>query len=82
MLWKHLDGQACVIFTVIIHPDFYRRAYNSQTFMNFLLMLIYEGLENKYSQFKLDPSKFDRLFSSFVHQLKKKQQQQQQYTYK
>ncbi|CAF1659446.1 unnamed protein product [Adineta ricciae] len=51
---KH--GQACVIFTVIIHPDFYRRAYNSQTFMNFLLMLIYEGLENKYPQFKLDPT--------------------------
>jgi hypothetical protein len=50
----YLDGQACIIFTVIIHPDFFRRAHSSQTFMNFLLTLIYEGLENKYPQFKLD----------------------------
>ncbi|UJR14662.1 hypothetical protein I4U23_001655 [Adineta vaga] len=50
---KH--GQGCVIFTVIIHPNFYHRAQSSPTFMNFLLMLIYEGLENKYPQFKLDP---------------------------
>jgi len=52
-----LDGQACIIFTVIIHPDFFRRAHSSQTFMNFLLTLIYEGLENKYPQFKLDTGK-------------------------
>ncbi|CAF5098198.1 unnamed protein product [Rotaria magnacalcarata] len=49
---KH--GQACTIFTVIIHPDFYRRAHSSPTFMNFLLTLMYEGLESKYPQFKLD----------------------------
>lgn len=54
-----LDGQACIIFTIIIHPDFYRRAHSSQTFMNFLLTLIYEGLENKYPQFKLDTGKID-----------------------
>ena len=51
------DGQACIIFTVIIHPDFFRRAQTSTTFMNFLLTLIYEGLESKYSQFKLDTGK-------------------------
>ncbi|CAF3595300.1 unnamed protein product [Rotaria sp. Silwood1] len=51
------NGQACTIFTVIIHPDFFRRAHSSQTFMNFLLTLIYEGLENKYPQFKLDTGK-------------------------
>jgi len=31
--------------------------------MNFLLTLIYEGLENKYPQFKLDTGKV--LFGSF-----------------
>ncbi len=55
----YLDGQACIIFTVIIHPDFFRRAHSSQTFMNFLLTLIYEGLETKYPQFKLDTGKLN-----------------------
>ena len=57
------DGQACIIFTVIIHPNFHQRAHTSGTFMNFLLTLIYEGLENKYPQFKLDTGKV--LFGSF-----------------
>lgn len=46
---------------MIIHPDFYRRTHSSQTFMNFLLTLIYEGLENKYPQFKLDTGKSNRI---------------------
>lgn len=54
---SYLDGQGCIIFTVIIHPNFFRRAHSSQTFMNFLLTLIYEGLENKYPQFKLETGK-------------------------
>ncbi|CAF0810607.1 unnamed protein product [Adineta steineri] len=57
---KH--GQACIIFTIIIHPDFYRRAETSETFRNFLLTLIYEGLENKYPQFKLDTGKSTIIF--------------------
>ena len=49
-----VDGEGCIIFTVIIHPDFYNRTQTNKTFMSFLLTLIYEGLENKYPQFKLD----------------------------
>ncbi|CAF3327725.1 unnamed protein product [Rotaria socialis] len=61
---KH--GQACTIFTVIIHPDFYRRAHSSPTFMNFLLTLMYEGLESKYPQFKLDTGKSNDNFAHYI----------------
>ncbi|CAF0764478.1 unnamed protein product [Didymodactylos carnosus] len=48
------NGHGCSIFTVIIHPDYLKKARQSSTFMNFLLTLVYEGLENKFPMFKLE----------------------------
>ncbi|CAN0426683.1 unnamed protein product [Lampetra planeri] len=41
-------GNVCTAYDVVINPEFYDRAKGSELFMNFLLIVVLEGLEDKY----------------------------------
>ena len=50
-----LASCACVAYDVCINSDFLQKCLDNATFMGFLMSIVIDGLENKYS-IKLDRS--------------------------
>ena len=55
-LFPSAAGHGCTAYDVVINPELYTRALNSQIMMGFFLTVVIEGLEYKYS-ISLDRSK-------------------------
>ena len=55
-LFMKLAGCACVCYDVCINSNFFKKVNENSTFMGFLMSIVIDGLENKYS-IKVDRSK-------------------------
>lgn len=46
---KKIDGSQCTCYDICINPSFYDKILQKPTFMGFLMSIVIEGLEEKYS---------------------------------